>query len=121
MYRKLWSQRKKNFKRYRELLEEDGETDTHIESDIEQYGDRLFSLEHEPRPFGSGKLGRYGNDERGWDWKGLAGKGHARFLQMRREDEAFTNWGINHAQEYESATQTAVTSTMIQARTASRA
>ena len=96
---------KKNFKRYRELIEEDGEIDTHVELDIEEYWDKLFSLEHEPKPFGYGKLGRFGNDERGWDWKGLAEKGRARLQQMRselkREDEAFANWRINHAQEYE--------------------
>lgn len=120
MYRKVWSQccrafrhlktdlaqAKKGFKRYRDFIEEDGEIDAHIEIDIEKYGDKLLSLEHEPRPFGSGKLGPYGNDERGWDWKGLAEKGCARLQQMRRElkreDEAFTNWRINHAQEYES-------------------
>lgn len=119
MYRKVWSQccrafchlktalarSKKEFKRYRKFIEEDGENDTHIELDIEKYGDKLFSLEHEPKPFGSGKLGRFGNDERGWDWKGLAEKGSARLQQMRRElkheDEAFANWRINHAQEYE--------------------
>lgn len=61
------AQSKKDFKRYCELIEEDGEIDTHIELDIEKYGDKLFSLDHKSRPFGSGKLGRYKNDERGWD------------------------------------------------------
>ena len=100
------AQSKKDFKRYREFIEEDGEIDTHIELDIEKYGDKLFSLEHEPRPFGSGKLGRYGNDERRWDWKGLAEIGRARLQQMlrewKRENEAFATWRFNHAQGYES-------------------
>lgn len=92
---------------YRELLEEDGEIDTYIEVDTEQYRNKLFFVEHEPRLVGSGKLGQYGSDER-LGLKRLAEKGRARVLQMRhelkREDETFTtrtNRRISHAQEYE--------------------